>query len=465
MSQRPAEIPAAQPAVPRTSAVGIIIRRGPDGGWQVVLGRRSRRSRFMPGAWAFIGGAIEPIDEPTRGGAKERCVSREVAEETGLIVPPEKWRSAGRRVTPPIYPVRYDTFFFLTEVSEGTELPGKSPVPDELEELRWVGAGRALVEWETSESDIPPVLPPILRLLADTRRRSVARLASKLAEIHELEEKVPRIEFVPGIWMLAMRSETLPPATHTNAWLVGGKKFLVVDPGGDDAPDIEQLVAVVERRREEGHVPQAILLTHDHVDHTAGAAVLAAKLSLPVRAHEATLAALGLPKKVKSAPVADEEKFELDGMTAIALHTPGHAAGHLALFIPEREVAIVGDLVSGQSTVLVDPEEGDMGAYMRSLRRVGDLRSRLLLPAHGIPQPAAAIDNVIEHRWGREAGLLAALGSEPRPLGEIVDQAYVDRREAPAFLKERQALAHLVHLERKGVVRRDGDAWALAGES
>jgi glyoxylase-like metal-dependent hydrolase (beta-lactamase superfamily II)/8-oxo-dGTP pyrophosphatase MutT (NUDIX family) len=443
-----------------------MIRRGSDGGWQVVLGRRSRRARFLPGAWSFVGGSIEERDEPDRLGAFERCVSREVEEETGLRVAPESWRDAGVRVTPPIYPVRFDTKFFLTEIPDDAVLPSEPRNAEELEEVRFVGAGRALVEWESGESDIPPVLPPMLRLLADTRKRSVARLASKLAEINELEESVPRLEFVPNIWMLPVEAETLPPATHTNVWLVGGKRFLIVDPGSASDREIERLLAVIGRRRDEGHEPEAVFLTHHHVDHAAGAVEVARRLELPLRAHPETLERLdGVGKKgsPSTEKVADGDRLELAGLTVEAIHTPGHAAGHLALYVPEQEVAIVGDLLSGQSTILIDPEEGHMGDYMKSLRRLRDLRCRKLLPGHGIPLQERAIEQAIEHRWGREESVLASMGPEPRELDQVVQHAYVDLPDVPQVLKSRQALAHLIQLERKGVVRREGDGWLLAG--
>ena len=463
MSERPSGIPPGDPVTPKLAAVGIIIRRGDDGGWQVVLGLRTRRSRFLPGAWAFIGGAVDESDEPARRGTLKRCVSREVQEEIGLTIDAESWRDAGRRVTPPIYPVRYDTRFFLVEVPNDIELSAEPPAPEELEELRFVGAGRALVEWETGESEIPPVLPPILRLLADTRRRSVQRLASKLAEIHELEEKVPRIEFVPGLWMVPVASDTLPPATHTNVWLVGGKRFLVIDPGSSHPEEIDKVLAVVARREEEGHRPQAVFLTHHHADHASGAAEVAKRLGVPLLAHAETLSRIGSPPKgVKTEPIEDGHVFDLAGISAQALWTPGHAAGHMILYVPEKEVAVVGDMLSGQSTILIDPEDGDMGQYMRSLRRLQDLRCRLLLPGHGIALRARDIDHAIEHRWGREAGLLAAIDASPRAIEEIVEQAYVDVPNVPTLLKRRQALAHLIDLERKGVVRREGESWATA---
>jgi hypothetical protein len=79
-----------------------------------------------------------------------------------------------------------------------------------------------------------------------------------------------------------------------------------------------------------------------------------------------------------------------------------------------------------------------------------------LLPGHGPPFPGSELRRVLEHRRRREERILAGVGSQPRPLASIAAEAYDDVPMLPAPLVERQALAHLVHLERAGRVRRQG---------
>ena len=462
MSERPPSIAPARPALPRDSGVGIIIRRKRGKGREVLLGKRSRRSRFLPGSWAFIGGSLEEQDEPHRPDAFARCVSREVLEETGIDVPPESWHEAGTRITPPIYSIRFDSRFFVAEVDEDVTLPSAPPRPEELEELRFFPPGLALAEWDAGEMDLPPVLPPVLRILAESRKGGPVRLAEKIKEAHDLEEKTPRIECIPGVWMLALESRTLPPATHTNAWLVGGERFVIVDPGSDDPDEQRRLFDVVERRRSAGSEPDAVVLTHHHADHTAGAVDTATRFEVPIKAHAATLERLpaGAGERVE---LQDGEKIDLAGESLEVLHTPGHASGHVALYMPNREAAIIGDLLSGQSTILIDPEEGDMGAYIASLRRLSELRCHALFPGHGVPLGPEAVEAAIEHRWGRESGILAALSRGPRSLDDIAREAYQDTPKIPELLAQTQTSAHLAHLERKGAVSREGDAWQLVG--
>src|SRR5262249_27153822 len=144
------------------------------------------------------------------------------------------------------------------------------------------------------------------------------------------------------------------------------------------------------------------------------------------------------------------------------LHTPGHAPGHVALHDAERNVVLTGDLVSGLSTILVGPDDGDMGLYLASLRRVGSLRCRAVLPAHGPPLPASASIDMIAHREARETRIAGALAAHSRTLSALAEEAYRDTPDAPRSLREMQTLSHLRRLENMGQAKRvasDGRAW------
>jgi glyoxylase-like metal-dependent hydrolase (beta-lactamase superfamily II) len=132
--------------------------------------------------------------------------------------------------------------------------------------------------------------------------------------------------------------------------------------------------------------------------------------------------------------------------------------------VQERDAVIAGDLVSGISTILIDPPAGDMGAYLESLRRLERVGARTLLPGHGPPLPGKALAKLIAHRLQREQRLLAGMSAAPAGLPAIARAAYADLPELPAALIERQALAHLLLLERQGHVARDdagGGSWRL----
>jgi len=179
-----------------------------------------------------------------------------------------------------------------------------------------------------------------------------------------------------------------------------------------------------------------------------------------VRAHAVVLDALGGGLGSRAgAPLADGDLLDLGGLRLVTLETPGHAPGHLAFHLPERQAAIVGDLLSSLSTILVDPEEGDMDAFLASLARVDALGCRTLLPAHGAPLPARALKEALAHRRARMQRVLDAVHAGAASLRAIAEAAYADTPTAPAPLRELQTLAHLRALERAGTVSREGDRW------
>jgi glyoxylase-like metal-dependent hydrolase (beta-lactamase superfamily II)/8-oxo-dGTP pyrophosphatase MutT (NUDIX family) len=465
MSELPDGIEPAPIPEPKDSALGIVVRRRGEGGFDVLLGRRARHSRFMPGNLAFPGGKLDPEDEPGRAGAFERCASRELREETGLDIPPEAWRAAGERTTPPLYPVRFRTLFFIAELPAGVALAAEPPAPDELESMAFADPHAVLADWEAGISLVPPPLLPILRRLLADGSGELADLAARIEAVNKEEAGNPRIEFVPGIWVLPVRTRTLPPASCTNVWMPGGRRFVVVDPGSGEPEEHARLLAVIGKRVALGDAVHAVVLSHHHRDHVSGAGEIASALGVPVLAHAETLSRIpALPAGVVTRGLNDGEILDLDGMTLRAIHTPGHAPGHLAFFDAARRVLIAGDLVSGLSTILVGFADGDMDAYLEALRTASALDPKVVLPSHGPPLPGKAIAVTIAHREQREAGIRAVLSDgAARDLATISAAAYADTPSAPAFLREMQTRAHLARLVRHGQVEKTGDSYRIPG--
>lgn len=252
----------------------------------------------------------------------------------------------------------------------------------------------------------------------------------------------------PGIRVLALRTPTLPPAAHTNVYLVGPEAgpVAVVDPGSP-YPDQQAVLdqALAELR------PAAVLLTHHHGDHIGGATALAARWQVPIAAHAATADRL--------AGVVEVTQLLADGETAYgatAIFTPGHAAGHLCFAVGDATIA--GDLVAGLGTILIDPSEGDMAQYFASLERLLARPQATLLPAHGpaIPDGHGKLREYLAHRKQREAKVVAALREAPRDLADLVADVYSDTPRALWPLAERSLLAHLAKLAREQRAIDDG---------
>ena len=256
----------------------------------------------------------------------------------------------------------------------------------------------------------------------------------------------------------AVRTPTLPPATHTNVYVCGEQTVAVVDPA---SPYPEEQSAL--DRFLDGRAVQVIVLTHHHVDHVSGALHLAERLSLPLWAHAETAARLSGRVEVARL-LKDGDQIELGSHRLEVLHTPGHAPGHICLADRQSGTLIVGDMVASIGTIIIEPDDGgDMRAYLQSLERLRQENARLLLPSHGDPitQPHAHLSFYLAHRMQREARVLAALDREPRSISQLVPASYADVSPSLYGLAERSLLAHLLKLEAEGRVWRDGDKFSL----
>ncbi|HEX4455430.1 MAG TPA: MBL fold metallo-hydrolase [Kofleriaceae bacterium] len=253
-------------------------------------------------------------------------------------------------------------------------------------------------------------------------------------------------EIATGIRVLALRTPTLPPAAHTNTYLVGpaGRQQIVVDPGSpypDQQAALDRVLA--------DSPPELILLTHHHGDHVGGAQALADRWGVPIAAHANTKRRLAGRVNVTRELVGGERVGELE-----CVFTPGHADGHLCFALPGFTIA--GDMVAGIGTILIDPSEGDMALYLDSLRNLLARDGGALLPAHGpvISDGAAKLREYIAHRTMREDRVVAALAGQPdASAAELVAIAYSDTPRVLWGLAERSLLAHMDKLVRDGRAR------------
>jgi endoribonuclease LACTB2 len=382
--------------------------------------------------------------------------SRFGAELARLGAPPDAsaLAFAGRWLTPPFAPVRFDNRFFLLEwPAERAAQP--RVLPGELEHGEWIAPGEALARWRRAEAI---AAPPILHLLGVLDEDGPLAGLPRLRDPREADlGPSRRIEFRPGVVMIPLAAPTLPPATHTNAYLLGLEEAVVVDPGSPAPAEQDRLLASVRDAEPRlGRRVGAIWLTHHHPDHVGGAAALRAALGVPVHAHRDAHAALGRQGVPVDGELAEGQRVELGrGFPVRVLHTPGHARGHVCFLAEAHRSLLCGDLVSALSTVVIDPPEGHMGDYFESLSRAAALDPATLFPAHGplILDGKQFLAGVLEHRRRREEKVLLAWRGGITAPEEIVRHAYDE--ELPAMIEPlaaRQVSAHLEHLRQRGEI-------------
>ena len=258
----------------------------------------------------------------------------------------------------------------------------------------------------------------------------------------------------PGVWRLPLPSDTLPPYTHTNSYLVvNGPQGMLVDIGSDDPLVLAGLgetlaaLGVTELT--------ALLLTHTHRDHCAGAGAVQQIFGVPVYAHPLEQAALALPTR----PLHDGESVRVGSLELCAHHTPGHSPGHLSFHLPQARTLLVGDMLAAQGSTWVGHPRGDVADYLASLDTLSQLDAALLGPGHGPPvyHPEARLSEVRAHRLGREAQILRAL-RQPLTLAALREAVYPGSPEALKRATEGALLAHLGKLRREGRVVMTGNA-------
>ena len=264
-----------------------------------------------------------------------------------------------------------------------------------------------------------------------------------------------------GLWRVPLPTPTLPPATMTNHYFVGERQALLVDPSAPAQSSQDKLAALLADTQNHGIAVQALFLTHHHRDHSGAAADLRARFGLPVWAHARTaelLPDLAIDRRIEDQEIVAENA---DGSPWRAVHTPGHAPGHLVLWHARTSVIVAGDMVAGEGTILVDPSDGNMGDYLASLEAMAHLQPHTLAPAHGqvLHEALAVLTHYRLHRLAREQKVLEALPRTWTDADVLLPAAYgdVSRLAWPIALRSMQS--HLTHLAELGRAERNGAQW------
>jgi ribonuclease/clavin/mitogillin len=474
------------PAEPRIAAACVIVRG--DAEPEVLLARRSPALRFMAGHHVFPGGRVHDSESTNRvvhatDEAHARAlhaVVREVFEETGLLIvrgtlpareiaqqarrrliqedlnfadflarhalsiDADDFAPAGEWLTPSFVPIRFATRYFLHHLRGDQQ---EELIEGEIVGLDWLTPAEARTRWHRGEIRLSTPVAYTLRQLA------AVGLPAALPLLARGTERVPGqhnwFEIRRGITLTPVKSPTIPPATHTNCLIVGEEALYVIDPGAGDEEEVRHLRRQIDHLIQLGGRVEAILLTHSHPDHTCAADQLRNAYRVPIMAHSAVDAQVSF----KIDRHLHDDEVLLSGndrqWRLRCIHTPGHDPGHLCFLEESTKALLAGDMVANPGSIVVSRKYGgDMGEFLRSLEKLLEVDSKLIIPAHGHPagRPHEFIQQQLDHRLWREAKIKRAYDEGARTFDELLARSYDDVPEQ-ALRWARHALdAHLAKL-------------------
>jgi glyoxylase-like metal-dependent hydrolase (beta-lactamase superfamily II)/8-oxo-dGTP pyrophosphatase MutT (NUDIX family) len=276
-----------------------------------------------------------------------------------------------------------------------------------------------------------------------------------------LEPGVPK-RLDPYVTRIIAPNPGMMTGPGTNTYLVGDKDLAVIDPG----PAIESHIAAVLAAAA-GRI-RSVICTHTHLDHSPAAAAIKA-------ATGAVLIGRPAPEQpgqdrgfVPERVLEHGDRVLFGGVSLRALHTPGHASNHLCYLLENTKMLFTGDHVMQGSTVVINPPDGDMRAYLASLELLLAEDILILAPGHGylIGEPHREARRLIRHRLAREAKVASALARLGAPtLEELVGEVYDDVQPRLHAVAMRSLAAHLDKLAADGRVRAAEGRYTLVQSS
>ena len=262
----------------------------------------------------------------------------------------------------------------------------------------------------------------------------------------------------PRVVRLTAPNPGMMTGPGTNAYLIGSEQLALIDPGPAIAEHVEALLDAAGGRL------RWVLCTHTHIDHSPAAALVREKVKVEV---------LGMPPPAdgrQDATFTPErvlrhgERLDCGGFTLRAVHTPGHASNHLCYLLEQDRWLFTGDHIMQGSTVVINPPDGDMVAYLRSLELLLGEDLACLAPGHGqlIEAPHEEVRKLIKHRLGREQKVLDAFARvNPATIEELTPIVYADVSQRLHAVAQRSLYAHLLKLAREQRVQEQDGRWRL----
>ena len=427
----------------------------------------------------------------------ERHIS-ELCQAAGLWLAVDRLVYLSHWLTPPGRAKRFDTRFFIaaapqaqTAAHDGTELVEQlwlrpadalargaalklmTPTLKTIELLAGHATVQSLLDWASAPREVALVMPHVgvgsqgLRpVLPDEHAWAEIGRIDPMGKGHCSYELVPgrAVRLSARVIRVTANNGSMMTGPGTNTYLVGGgarNEWAAIDPGPPLEDHVQAVLAATP-----GPI-RWIFVTHTHKDHSPAAEALQAATGARTHGRIAAHTEWQDLSFVPEIALNGGERFELPGdATLRVIHTPGHASNHLCYLLEQEKLLFTGDHVMQASTVVINPPDGDMGAYLRSLSALLEEDLEWLAPGHGflMAQPQRAIQAVIAHRGRREAKLLLALTQlGPASVDALLTRVYDDVPERLHAMALRSLIAHLFKLRDESRAVQAGEAWSLAG--
>lgn len=445
--------------------------------------------------------ALESFDAATRASLREAARYggkglSHVCESLGLRIAVDQLVYVSHWLTPPGLPKRFDTRFFLalapagqTAMHDGVEAVDHrwirpADALDESSGMTFVNVTRkmlqSIVHFTHAEAclnharQLRTIVQIMPRLAVGPKGvRPVMPEEAPYAEIAKIDpdgaghgryalEPDIAVKLSERVIRVTANNGSVMTGPGTNTYLIAGadNQWAVLDPGPDDAAHVDTVLAAAP-----GPI-RWILATHTHLDHSPAAVRMRAATGATVLGRVTTVMDRQDPTFAPDRMPEHGERIELGPHTTLrVVHTPGHASNHLCFLLEEEKMLFTGDHVMQGSTVVINPPDGDMHAYLASLHALLDEDIEWIAPGHGflMTRPHDAIRLLIRHRQQREAKVVNALRAlGPADIATVLASVYDDVPERMHPVAQRSLLAHLRKLVVDGVAAEVGGSWGLA---
>ena len=420
--------------------------------------------------------------------------------EFGLRLAVDRLVYLSHWLTPFGRPKRFDTRFFIaalpptqTAAFDGTEMveqlwlpPAEAlarsaemklmtPTQKTLELVSRYATVGDLLAWARAPRSVPLTMPRVGQ--GSQGMRPVLPEEHAWAELGRLDpaghghgcydiQPGVAVRLSPRLIRVSANNGSMMTGPGTNTYLVGGgaaNEWAVIDPGPLDELHVAAILEAAP-----GPI-RWIFVTHTHNDHSPATVPLQARTGAQVFGRVAAHPEWQDTSFAPHTHLVGGERFELPGpagqaSTLVAVHTPGHASNHLCYLLEEEKMLFTGDHVMQSSTVVINPPDGDMAAYLRSLHELQDHDLEWLAPGHGflMAQPKQAMQAIVAHRLKREAKVVASMQAlGPAATEALLAKVYDDVPPRLHRMAMRSLTAHLFKLRDDGAAGERDGLWVL----